>query len=218
MSLKTCKAFLCPSAAGHSFRGGFASLALALLPLFASSCALFEDANPEPDNVSPTRSQLIAATGGFICLYREGANPVDLLYVKSTANEAGFQVVYKIAESSVIPEAIRKGWGDVAVARSADHPPAPRRKRTPRGRRHERHPAPFRRRLPRQSPEPGQAEKAVARRRRSHPPLRRAPLSIHPDFILFISCSFPCPLSSFVRLTIGNSVLYYKKNKSAGNN
>lgn len=115
MSLKTCKAFLCPSAAGHSFRGGFASLALALLPLFASSCALFEDANPEPDNVSPTRSQLIAATGGFICLYREGANPVDLLYVKSTANEAGFQVVYKIAESSVIPEAIRKGWGDVAV-------------------------------------------------------------------------------------------------------
>lgn len=89
--------------------------ALALLSFFASSCALFEDANPEPDNVSPTRSQLIAATGGFICLYRDGANPVDLLYVKSTANEAGFQVVFKIAESSVIPEAIRKGWGDVAV-------------------------------------------------------------------------------------------------------
>jgi hypothetical protein len=89
--------------------------ALALLSFFASSCALFEDAKPEPDNVSPTRSQLIAATGGFICLYREGANPVDLLYVKSTANEAGFQVVFKIAESSVIPEAIRKGWGDVAV-------------------------------------------------------------------------------------------------------
>ncbi len=115
MSLKMCKAFLCPGAAGHSFSVGFASLALALLSLFASSCALFEDAKPEPDNVSPTRSQLIAATGGFICLYREGANPVDLLYVKSTANEAGFQVVFKIAESSVIPEAIRKGWGDVAV-------------------------------------------------------------------------------------------------------
>jgi hypothetical protein len=90
-------------------------VALAFLLFSASSCALFEDAKPEPDNVSPTRSQLIAATGGFICLYREGANPVDLLYVKSTANEAGFQVVYKIAESSVIPEAIRKGWGDVAV-------------------------------------------------------------------------------------------------------
>jgi len=115
MSLKMCKAFLCPSAAGHSFSGGFASLALALLSFFVSSCALFEDAKPEPDTVSPTRSQLIAATGGFICLYRDGANPVDLLYVKSTANEAGFQVVFKIAESSVIPEAIRKGWGDVAV-------------------------------------------------------------------------------------------------------
>ena len=89
--------------------------ALALLSFFVSSCALFEDAKPEPDNISPTRTQLIAAIGGFICLYREGANPVDLLYVKSTANEAGFQVVFKIAESSVIPEAIRKGWGDVAV-------------------------------------------------------------------------------------------------------
>ena len=90
-------------------------LALAFLSLLAHSCALFEDAKPEPDNVSPTRSQLIAATGGFICLYREGANPVDLLYVKGTANEAGFQVVFKIAESSIIPEALRKGWGDVAV-------------------------------------------------------------------------------------------------------
>ena len=115
MSLKMCKAFPCPSAAGHSFGKGFAALALALLLFSASSCALFEDAKPEPDNVSPTRSQLIAAAGGFICLYREGANPVDLLYVKSTANEAGFQVVFKIAESAVIPEAIRKGWGDVAV-------------------------------------------------------------------------------------------------------
>ena len=93
----------------------FSLLALAILPFFVSSCALFEDAKPEPDNVSPTRSQLIAAAGGFICLYREGANPVDLLYVKSTANEAGLQVVFKIAESSVIPEAVRKGWGDVAV-------------------------------------------------------------------------------------------------------
>ena len=90
-------------------------IALAFLPFFMYSCALFEDAKPEPDNVSPTRSQLIAATGGFLCLYREGANPVDLLYVKGTANEAGLQVVFKIAESSVIPEAIRKGWGDVAV-------------------------------------------------------------------------------------------------------
>ena len=94
-------------------------LASAFLPLFVSSCALFGDAKPESDTVSETRSQLIAATGGFICLYREGANPVDLLYVKSAANEAGFQVVFKIAESSVIPEAIRKGWGDVAVGFTA---------------------------------------------------------------------------------------------------
>ena len=94
-------------------------LAIAFLPFFLYSCALFGDAKPEPDTVSETRSQLIAATGGFICLYREGANPVDLLYVKSTANEAGFQVVFKIAESSVIPEAIRKGWGDVAVGFTA---------------------------------------------------------------------------------------------------
>ena len=63
-------------------------LAFAFLPFLVYSCVLFEDAKPEPDNVSPTRSQLIAATGGFICLYREGANPVDLLYVKSTANGA----------------------------------------------------------------------------------------------------------------------------------
>ena len=120
MNLKRCEAFLCPGAAGHSVNGGFASrfftlFVLALLPFFIQSCSLFEDAKPEPDNVSPTRCQLIAAAGGFICLYREGANPVDLLYVKSTANEAGFQVVFKIAESSVIPEALRKGWGDVAV-------------------------------------------------------------------------------------------------------
>ena len=93
----------------------FSLLAFAFLPFFVCSCALFDAAKPEPDTVSPTRSQLIAAAGGFICLYREGANPVDLLYVKSTANEAGLQVVFKIAESSVIPEAIRKGWGDVAV-------------------------------------------------------------------------------------------------------
>ena len=93
----------------------FSLLVFALVALIVQSCALFEDAKQEPDTVSPTRSQLIAAAGGFICLYREGANPVDLLYVKSTANEAGLQVVFKIAESSVIPEAIRKGWGDVAV-------------------------------------------------------------------------------------------------------
>lgn len=97
----------------------FVAFAAAVLSLFAQSCAMFGDAEPEPDTVSPTRSQLIAATGGFICLYREGANPVDLLYVKSTANEAGFQVIFKIAESSVIPEAIRKGWGDVAVGFTA---------------------------------------------------------------------------------------------------
>ena len=93
----------------------FSLLAFAFLALHVQSCTLFEDAKPEPDTVSPTRSQLIAAAGGFIRLYREGANPVDLLYVKSTANIAGLQVVFKIAESAVIPEAIRKGWGDVAV-------------------------------------------------------------------------------------------------------
>ena len=90
-------------------------LIFAGLSFFAQSCAMFGEPEPEPDTVSPTRSQLIAAAGGFICLYREGANPVDLLYVKGTANDAGFQVIFKIAESSVIPEAIRKGWGDVAV-------------------------------------------------------------------------------------------------------
>jgi len=94
-------------------------LAIAFLPFFVSSCTLFGEAKPEPDTVSETRSQLIAAAGGFICLYREGANPVDLLYVKSTANEAGLQVVFKIAESSIIPEALRKGWGDVAVGFTA---------------------------------------------------------------------------------------------------
>lgn len=94
---------------------------LRLLPVFAalpaalvlSSCV--SGAKAEPDTVSEARSQLIAAAGGFICLYREGANPVDLLYVKDTANAAGLQVVFKIAESEIIPEAIRKGWGDVAV-------------------------------------------------------------------------------------------------------
>ncbi len=90
-------------------------LACAVLPLLATSCGLFGESKPEPDTVSETRSQLIAAAGGFICLYREGANPVDLLYVKDTANAAGLQVVFKIAESEIIPEAIRKGWGDVAV-------------------------------------------------------------------------------------------------------
>ena len=110
------KAFPCPSAAGHNFSGGFASLlVLAAFSFLVQSCGIFGDPKPEPDNVSETRSQLIAAAGGFICLYREGANPVDLLYVKSTANIAGLQVVFKIAESAVIPEAIRKGWGDVAV-------------------------------------------------------------------------------------------------------
>ena len=96
-------------------RAFFLLLVFALLPLLVQSCALFENAGSEPDTVSENRSQLIAAAGGFICLYREGANPVDLFYVKDTANAAGFQVVFKIAESEVIPEAIRKGWGDVAV-------------------------------------------------------------------------------------------------------
>ena len=123
MSFEDCKVFLCPSTAGHNFSGGFASrtrhaaflLVFAVLPLLVQSCSIFGEPEPEPDNVSETRSELIAAAGGFICLYREGANPVDLLYVKSTANEAGLQVIFKIAESAVIPEAIRKGWGDVAV-------------------------------------------------------------------------------------------------------
>ena len=101
----------------RNWRSGLSFLLLAAIPaiLFFSSCSIFGDAAPEPDNVSPTRSQLIAAAGGFICLYRDGANPLDLLYVKDTANEAGLQVVFKIAESEVIPEALRKGWGDVAV-------------------------------------------------------------------------------------------------------
>ena len=126
MNRKRRKASPCRSAAGRSFNGGFplrrirpfplaCILASAWLSLLMQSCGIFGEATPEPDTVSETRSQLIAAAGGFICLYREGANPVDLLYVKSTANEAGFQVVFKIAESSVIPEALRKGWGDVAV-------------------------------------------------------------------------------------------------------
>ena len=82
--------------------------------LLLQSCIVVSE-KTTPDNVSETRSQLIAAVGGFICLYREGANPVDLLYVKDTANAAGLQVVFKIAEPEVIPEAIYKGWGDVAV-------------------------------------------------------------------------------------------------------
>ena len=82
--------------------------------LLIQSCVVVSE-KTTPDNVSETRSQLIAAAGGFICLYREGANPVDLLYVKDTANAAGLQVVFKIAEPEVIPEAIYKGWGDVAV-------------------------------------------------------------------------------------------------------
>ena len=87
----------------------------AILALIVTSCGLFNSVKPEPDTVSETRSQLIAAAGGFICLYREGANPLNLIYVQNTANDAGLQVVFKIAESAVIPEAIRKGWGDVAV-------------------------------------------------------------------------------------------------------
>ena len=94
----------------------FRLLAACALPaaLLLQSCVVVSD-KTTPDNVSETRSQLIAAAGGFICLYREGANPVDLLYVKDTANAAGLQVIFKIAEPEVIPEAIYKGWGDVAV-------------------------------------------------------------------------------------------------------
>jgi len=93
-----------------------ALMLLAALPVipFLSSC-VFGKTEAKPDTVSANRSQLIAAAGGFICLYREGANPVDLLYVKDTANRAGLQVIFKIAESEIIPEAVRKGWGDVAV-------------------------------------------------------------------------------------------------------
>ena len=123
MNLEHRKALPCPSTTRHIFRGDFASrvhhasllLAFALIPLFMQSCGVFTENRHEPDTVSETRAQLIDATGGFICLYREGANPVDLLYVMNTANEAGLQVVFRIADSSVIPEAIRKGWGDVAV-------------------------------------------------------------------------------------------------------
>lgn len=97
------------------FRTAVAAFLSVFLSFLMQSCGMFSDARQEPDTVSETRSQLIAAAGGFICLYREGANPADLLHVKGVANEAGFQVVFKIAESSVIPEAIRKGWGDVAV-------------------------------------------------------------------------------------------------------
>ena len=98
----------------RAFRILTAAAILAGAPLFFLT-ACVSGAGSEPDTVSENRSQLIAAAGGFICLYREGANPVDLLYVKDTANAAGLQVVFKIAESEVIPEAIRKGWGDVAV-------------------------------------------------------------------------------------------------------
>ena len=106
---------------GSRISAAFRAAAAAAISAAAISAALlmesciFGDTGPEPDTVSENRSQLIAAAGGFICLYREGANPVDLLYVKDTANAAGLQVVFKIAETSVIPEAIRKGWGDAAV-------------------------------------------------------------------------------------------------------
>ena len=94
----------------------FRMLAACAVPAaFLLQSCIFVSEKTTPDNISETRSQLIAAAGGFICLYREGANPVDLLYVKDTANAAGLQVVFKIAEPEVIPEAIYKGWGDVAV-------------------------------------------------------------------------------------------------------
>lgn len=89
-------------------------LAFAVFASILQSC-IFGGAEIPPDTVSPERTQLIVAAGGFICLYRSGANPADLLYVKAAANDAGLEVVFKIAESAVIPEAISKGWGDVAV-------------------------------------------------------------------------------------------------------
>ena len=89
-------------------------LAFTVFAALLQSC-IFGGAEIPPDTVSPERTQLIVAAGGFICLYRAGANPADLLYVKAAANDAGLEVVFKIAESAVIPEAIRKGWGDVAV-------------------------------------------------------------------------------------------------------
>ena len=95
------------------FRPLLLSLAVSAAALLQS--CIFGGAEIPPDTVSPERTQLIVAAGGFICLYRAGANPADLLYVKAAANDAGLEVVFKIAESSVIPEAIRKGWGDVAV-------------------------------------------------------------------------------------------------------
>ena len=96
--------------------GLFLILLLAAVPSVSglSSC-VFGKNDAETDTVSANRSQLIVAAGGFICLYRDGSNPADLLYVKDTANKAGLQVIFKIAESEVIPEAVRKGWGDVAV-------------------------------------------------------------------------------------------------------
>ena len=87
----------------HSFRPIL--LALAVFASLLQSC-IFGGAETPPDTVSPERTQLIVAAGGFICLYRAGANPADLLYVKAAANDAGLEVVFKIAESAVIPEAI----------------------------------------------------------------------------------------------------------------
>ena len=103
---------------GRLFRLSLMMLAAVQAILLLASC-IFGKTEAEPDTISADRSQLIAAVGGFICLYREGANPADLLYVKDTANSAGFQVIFKIAESEVIPEAVRKGWGDVAVGFTA---------------------------------------------------------------------------------------------------
>ena len=89
-------------------------LCVASAAALLQSC-IFGGAEIPTDTVSPERTQLIVAAGGFICLYRAGTNPADLLYVKAAANDVGLEVVFKIAESAVIPEAIRKGWGDVAV-------------------------------------------------------------------------------------------------------
>ena len=63
-------------------RAGLSLMRLAaVLSVAVLSSCVFGKKDAEPDTVSATRSQLIAAAGGFICLYREGANPVDLHFL-----------------------------------------------------------------------------------------------------------------------------------------
>ena len=53
-------------------------LCLASAAAILQSCIFGGTEIPE-DTVSPERTQLIVAAGGFICLYRAGANPAELL-------------------------------------------------------------------------------------------------------------------------------------------